>query len=282
MHRSPLLPIFISTLLGKIVRSLSVILYFPLSPGYQYTFRSNLAIGEVKTCVVRNVSVLQDIEPLRSILIGNERRHTESTFMDRPSCIKDDTSRSACFMFAAQGYNKLNSGVPTAIFDALFTLLSLNSVSTLTAQNHTRLRKGFWLRHVSRLPLLEQARLVPTAVGEFGEMLAEDIPLDSDGPQLPMLDESYPTAGPVESGTMLHLPDTLIERVEVVSLVRLDLCMGGGWKRAIKLLAGIVPVVDVRESTGEESRKFKLFYNLYGGIGNEDESRDGRGTWYGD
>jgi hypothetical protein len=44
---SPLLPIFLSTLLGKIVRSLSVILYFPLSPGY--TFTSDLAIGEVKT-----------------------------------------------------------------------------------------------------------------------------------------------------------------------------------------------------------------------------------------
>jgi hypothetical protein len=79
---------------------------------------------------------------------------------------------------------------------------------------------------------------------------------------------------------MLHLPDTLIERVEGVSLVRLDLCMVGGWKRTIKLLAGIVPVVDVRESTRKESRK--LFYNLYGGIGNEDEFRDGRGTWYGD
>ena len=83
-------------------------------------------------------------------------------------------------MFAAHGYDRWDSGVSTAIFDALFTLLPLNSVSTLTAQNHTRLRKRFWLRHVSRLPLLEQARLVPTAIGEFGEMLADGIPLDSD------------------------------------------------------------------------------------------------------
>ena len=80
--------------------------------------------------------------------------------------------------------------------------------------------------------------------------------------------------------TILHLPDTLIERVEGIPKECLYLFMGGGWKRAIKLLAGIVPVVDVRESTREESRK--LIYNLYGGIGNEDEFRDGRGTWYGD
>ena len=81
--------------------------------------------------------------------------------------------------------------MPTAIFDALLTLLLLNSVPTLTAQNHTRLSKGFWLRQATRLPLLEQARLVSTAVREFGEILAEDIPLDSDGPQLPMLTKIY-------------------------------------------------------------------------------------------
>ena len=53
--------------------------------------------------------------------------------------------------------------------------------------------------------------------------------------------------------------------------------MGGGWKRAIKLLAGIVPVVDVRESTrGVEEVVLQL------GIGNEDKFRDGRGAWYGD
>ena len=106
---------------------------------------------------------MQDIESIRSILIGNIGDNAEILTWTTPGAdvnidgpaIQDNMSRSACFMFFAQGYDEWHSGVSTAIFDALFTLLPLNSVSTLTAQNHTRLRKRFWLRHVSRLPLLE-------------------------------------------------------------------------------------------------------------------------------
>ena len=81
-------------------------LVFPLSPGY--TFTSNLAIGKVKTATgdpircPKNVSLLQDIESIRSILIGDERRDTEILTWTTPGAdvniygpaIKDDTSRS--------------------------------------------------------------------------------------------------------------------------------------------------------------------------------------------
>jgi hypothetical protein len=186
-------------------------------------------------------------------------------------------------MFYAQGYDTWDSSSPevltlikAAIFDALLTLLPLNSVSTLTAHNDTRLGKGFWLRHASKLPLLEQARLASTAASEFWEMLAEDIPHDSGGPQLPMLTKliihKYPLCDRV---TMLHLCDTLIRRVEQgVPLECLDLHSCEGGKRAsgaIKLLAEIV--VDVRK-INPGAWKFPKWDS------NRDEFDDGRGGWY--
>ena len=244
--------------------------------------------------VVRNVSVLQDIEPIRSILIGDKGRDTEVLTWTTPGAdvnidgpaIQDNTSRSACFMFAAQGNDKWHIGVPTAIFDALLTLLPLDSVSTLTAQNHTLLSKEFWLKHASRLPLLEQARLVPTAAKQFWEMLAEDIPLDSDGPQLPMLTKLILHEVPMNRATWRHLRDILIERVEQgVPLEYLDLRTCIAAKYAITKFAEIV--VDVQKPVREESRESfsKMFFsNMYGRVRNEDKDEfdDGRGAWYGD
>jgi hypothetical protein len=105
-----------------------------------------------------------------------------------------------------------------------YTLLPMNSVSTLTAQNRTRLSKESWLRYASRLPLLEQARLVPIAVRALKEMLAEDIPLDPDGPQLPMLTKLILLDVRLTAIRTFHLRDMLIERVEQgVPLEYLDL-----------------------------------------------------------
>jgi hypothetical protein len=207
--------------------------------------------------VVRNACVLQDVEPIRSILIGGERKYTEILTWATPGAdvnvcrtdTLDDISRSTCFLFAAKS-NQWNCGVDAAIFDALLTLLPMNYVSTLTALYRTRLSKEFWLRHASRLPLLEQARLVPTAVTAFRKMLAEDIPLDSDGPQLPMLTKLILLGVRLTSIRTLHLRDTLIERVEQgVPLEYLDLrtCFAVNRRqdRAIQLLAEIVVDVDV-------------------------------------
>jgi hypothetical protein len=219
--------------------------------------------------ITQNFSVLHGIEPIRSILIGDKRPCTEILAWTTPGadvevfqCASADlddtevTSRSAaCFMFTAQDSVSWDSGVPTAIFDALLTLLPLNSVSTFTSQNHTRLSKGFWLRHAPKLPFLEQARLVPTAVREFLKMLAEELPPDSDGPQLPMLTKLILHKVPFDRATLRHLRNTLIERVEQgVSLECLDLHSCTVEKRAIELLAEIV--VDVNAPKRDETPEY--------------------------
>ena len=204
--------------------------------------------------VVRNAHVLQDVEPIRSILIGGERKSTKILTWTTPGAdvnvhrtnILDDMSRSACFLFAAKGYGwTRNCGAHAAIFDALLTLFPMNSVSTLTAFYCTRLSREFWLRHASRLPLLEQASLIPHAVTAFMEMLAEDIPLDSDGPLLPMLTKLILISFTFTSIRTLRLRDTLIERVEQgVPLEYLDLRTCVAANRAVQLLAEIVVDVD--------------------------------------
>ena len=240
--------------------------------------------------IVRNVCVLQDIEPIRSILIAGERKRTEVVTWTTPGAdVKvrgpeslNSMSRSACFLFVANG-DSWHYGVKTAISDALLTLLPTDSVSTLTAQNRTRLSKGFWLRHASGLRLLEQARLVPTAVRAFKEMLSEDIPFDSDGPQFPLLTKLILLDVRLTLIRTLHLRDTLIERVEQgVPLEYLDLRTCVAPNRAIQLLAEIV--VDVREPLGARKIPLDVFYNRYEGIGyrNAVEFDDGRGSWYDD
>jgi hypothetical protein len=236
--------------------------------------------------VARNVYVLQDIEPIRSILIAGERMCSEVVTWTRPGtdvkvCGPDtlrDMLPSACLMFAAKG-NTWNYGVSAAIFDALLTLLPVNFVSTFTAHNRTRLSKEFWFNHAPKLPLLEQARLVPTAVGGFGEMLSEDIPLDV--PRLPSLTRLILFEVTLTPLRTFHLRDLLIKRVEQgVPLEVLDLrtCFAAG--RAIQFLAEIV--VDVQEPLDARQMGMEEFIKDVG-IGSWDgvEYDDGRRPWYG-
>jgi hypothetical protein len=237
--------------------------------------------------VIRNVCVLQDIEPIRSIRIAGGRECTEVVTWTTPGAdVKvcdpdalDDMSRSACLLFAVKG-DEWDSGVDTAIFDALLALLPMNSVSTLTAQNRTRLSKEFWFSHAPRLPSLEQARLVPTAAGSFRNMLVEDIPLDSDGPRLPMLTKLILLGVRLTASRTFHLRDMLIERVEQgVPLECLDLRKCIAASRTIQLLAEIV--VDVQEPH-VVPKAVEGLLGWHGGIGDYDEVGfdDGRGSSY--
>jgi hypothetical protein len=240
--------------------------------------------------VVRNACVLQGIKPIRSALIAGERHCTKVLTWTMPGadvkacapspCTLVDMPCTPCLQFTAKGRHWI-PGVDSAIFDALLTLFPLNSVSTLTAQNRTRLSKESWLRHAPKLPLLEQACLVPTAVGAFREMLIEDIPLDSDGPQLPMLTKLILLDVRLTPIRMLHLRDTLIERVEQgVPLEYLDLRTCNAPDCAIQLLAEIV--VDVRGPLPEVARSMTMeeFFDEYGIEYDEEvEFADG---WYDD
>ena len=232
--------------------------------------------------VVRNVCVLQNIEPIRSILIDCKRWCTEVFTWTTPGAdvkvggrTMNGISRSACFLFSAKGLS-WNYGVDAAIIDTLLTLLPTNSVSTLTTRYGTRLSKEFWINHVPRLPLLEQARLVPTSVWAFWEMLAEDTP--PDGPRLPSLTRLILIDVTLTALRAYHLCNVLIKRVEQgIPLESLDLRTCIAAKLAIQLLAEIV--VDMQEPLG--AHPMEEFFNWYEGIcyENEVEFDDRQGPW---
>ena len=237
--------------------------------------------------VARNVDVLQDIEPIRSILIAGERTCAEVYAWAMPDadvkiCDPETLghmSRSACLLFTAKG-DKWRNGVDSAIFDALFTHLSVDSVLTVTTQNRTRLSKEFCVRHAPRWPLLEQARLVPTSVGAFLEMLAEDTP--PDGLRLPSLTRLIVLHVRLTSLRMYHLGDILIKRVEQgVPLEVLDLRTCVAADRATRSFSEIV--VDVQEPVDAPPMTMEEFFKDVG-IGYRDrvEYDDGRSPWYGD
>ena len=232
--------------------------------------------------VFKEVYVLQDIEPIRSILIAGGRASTEVLTWTTPgddvkACSPDtldDMTSSTCLLFSAKGH-LWREGVQTEVFDALLTLLPVNSVSTLTTQNRTRLSKEFWLKHASRLSLLEQARLYPTAVRGFKEMLAEYTPLDLDGPRLPMLTKLILLNVGLNEMGALHLGDMLIERVERgVPLEYLDLRTCVATNRAIQLLAETV--VDVQELPDKSPMEMADYFNR------EEYDREVKfkGPWY--
>ena len=202
-------------------------------------------------CVAQTVCGMQDIEPLRSILFSGERKRAEVlawTMPDADVKVCNSTtvlseSISARLMFTATGNWK--DEVVTATYDALFALLPVNSVSTISAENHTRLSKEFWLNQAPRLPLLERVSLVPTAVKAFRDMLAEDAP--PDGPRLPLLTKLTISSVTWTSMRINHFRDMLIERVEQgVPLESLDLpaCEEPNPRRANQIFAEIV--VDVQ------------------------------------
>ena len=239
--------------------------------------------------VAQNVHEMRDTEPLRSILISGEETSAEVVAWTTPNadvkvCDPDtlfNASTSARILFVATGTN-WHYGADTAIFDSLLTLLPVNSVSTLTAQNRTQLSKEFWLKHAPRLPLLEGARLVPTAVKAFRDMLAEDAP--PDGPRLPSLTGLTLVEVTFTALRTYHLRDMLIERVgQGIPLEVLDLSTCFIIDRAIQLLKEIV--VGVQEPLTVRVVEMELgFFNQNGGIGycNEVDYDDGRSPWYGD
>jgi F-box-like len=169
--------------------------------------------------VARIVCGIHSIEPLRSILFSGEGKRAEVVAWTTPDAdveVRNSTtvlreSVSARLMFTATGMH-WNHEVVTATYDALFSLLHVDPVSTFSALNHTRLSKEFWLNQAPRLPLLERVCLVPTAVKAFRDMLAEDAP--SDGPRLPSLTKITIFCVTWTSTKTYHFRDMLIERVE--------------------------------------------------------------------
>ena len=163
----------------------------------------------------------------------------------------------------------------TAVFDAFLKHLPLNFVSTFTVHNCTQLSKEFWLKHASRLPLLEQARLVPTAVEAFMEMLVKDVPLDPDSPRLPMLTKLILFDVSLNARRTFYLGDILIERVEQgVPVECLDLRTCVASNDEIQLLAEIV--VDVQEPPNKSSNELPMVRKLIDSRGHYNEPKKNR------
>ena len=228
--------------------------------------------------VARYVCALQDIKPIRSILLEDRGTDTKVVTWTTPGAdvkaygLDDlvDMSRSACFLFAARGYrNGWKCGVNTIIFDALLTILPMNSISTLTVQNTTRFNKEFWLRHAPRYPLLEQARLKHISVRTFVEMLAEDTP--SDSPRLPSLTRLILQSVTLSALKTYRLGNMLIKRVEQgVPLECLDLRKCAAAKLTTQLLTEIV--LDVQEPLNPPPIVIDdIFFDWYEGSRYENE-----------
>ncbi|KAH9987712.1 hypothetical protein BJV77DRAFT_772829 [Russula vinacea] len=220
--------------------------------------------------VARHVYERQDTEPLRSILINDQRKRVKIVAWNMT--VKADAPNT---LFRASGPARLvftapcgswNHEMANAIFDLLVTRLPVNSVSTLTTQNRTRLSREFWLSHASRLPLLERVLLVPTALMAFRHMLAEDAP--PDGPRLPLLTKLTLVGVTLTPITTLHLRNMLMKREQQgVPLEVLDLRTCVATDRAIQLLREVV--VDVQEplAAGTMPMEEPTLFDRNGGIG---------------
>jgi hypothetical protein len=223
--------------------------------------------------VARNVYGLLGTESIRSILINGGRKRAEVAAWTMPDA---DDVHDLRTLFTASVTARLKFGatgdwddeVDTAIFDSLLALLPVDSVSTLTVQR-TQLNKEFWLSHAPRWPLLERARLVPTAVKAFRDILAEDAP--PDGPRLPSLTKLILVNVRLTGVRAYHLGDMLIKRVKqgvLLEVLDLRLCLAAD--SSIQWFEEIV--VDVQVPLEKEPG-----LDNYGGIGycNDVEYDDG-------
>jgi hypothetical protein len=215
--------------------------------------------------VARNVCVLQDIEPLRSILISGKEYPGVNVIAGIPADAdleyypvdpnRYNKSIPARLRFASRfpfSGSNWHRGVDIGIYDALLAVLPLDSVSTFHAQYCTAFSKEFWLSQASRWPLLEQAHLAPTAAKGFRDMLAEDAP--PDGPRFPSLTKLILLHVKLTAPRMLSLRDMLIERVEQgVPLDILDLRTCFAPEHIIQPLREIV--VDVKDPLKEVSHE---------------------------
>jgi hypothetical protein len=232
--------------------------------------------------VVRNVCALQDIKPIRSILIdgGDSYANTVTKVLTwtTPGADTEEPTQdildnfngnmckscSASFLFVASRHGPRLSA---AILDALLTLLPTNFISTLTL-DCPQLGKEFWISQAPGLPLLEQAQLFPAPAEGFWEMLAEDTPLD--GQRLPSLTRLILSSIRLTPLRTYHLRNMLIKRVEQgipLKFLNLRTCFAA--KLAIQLLAEIV--VDVQEPLDVPLMEMDEFLNWYGGICYESE-----------
>jgi len=243
--------------------------------------------------VTRNAHGPQDMAPLQSILFNGTKRRAEIiawTVPDADVEVQDPITLlgaavSARVVFSATSDISWRDDTDTEVFDAMLTHLPLNAISTLSVHDSTRLSEKFWLHHAPRLDTLKQARLAPTAVRAFREMLELDAP-PSLPPRLPQLTKLALVGFPLTALKAYHLRDMLVKRAEQgapFEVLDLRTCVAA--ERAIQLLAEIVD--NVQGPVEVLKRGDPAFFNWKGGVGffdkddNEDGYPEGYDSWYG-
>ena len=197
--------------------------------------------------VARNAHGPQDTAPLRTIAFDQDEMYAKIVAWTVPDADNDvcnsvtliKASVSARLVFCAFSESGWRDGMETVVFDAVLSRLPLDAISTLSAQNKTRLSKEVWLSQVPRLAKLNRVLLVSTAIGAFSEML-EEAPPDC-LPRLPQLTKLILLQDVLTAPTTYHLRDMLIKRKEHgAPLETLDLRTCLGPERAIQLLSETV------------------------------------------
>jgi hypothetical protein len=208
-------------------------------------------VREILPYVSRHAHGSQDTEPLQSVFVSSEKDRTNILAWAEPDI--DIELRSPISLFVATHSARVafivineywSPGTESGVFDAAMAALPLDSVVTLTAQDHTKLLdKQVWLRHAPRWPLLRRARLTPYAARGLRELILEDT-WGHESTLLPSLTNLVLIQSTLSACRTLRLCDVLVKRVEQgVPLETLDLRTCLATSRAVQLLSEIV--VDV-------------------------------------
>ena len=244
--------------------------------------------------VARHAHGPQDAAPLQTILLNGESRYAQIIAWTVPDADVEIYNViglhmaviSARLVFTVKLDNEWRNETDSAIFDVVLSSLPLNAISTLSAQNNTRLSKQVWLGHVPRLTLLKRVLLVPTAVRAFRKMLEEDPP-PKGLPRLPQLTKLILFKVSLTSLRTYHLRDMLVKRKEHgAPLEDLDLRTCIVTERAIQLLSETVGNVQSPAETLKVGHP--AFFNWASTVGpfdeeertDDDELDDGPGPWY--
>jgi hypothetical protein len=231
--------------------------------------------------VTRNAHGPQDTAPLQTILFNGDEMRAEIVAWAVPDAdvgVRDSVTLekaavSARLDFSVMSYRGWRDGMEAEIFDAMLSRLPLNAISTISAQNYTRLSKEVWLSHAPRLTKLNRILLVALAVRAFREMLEEDVPPNG-LPRLPQLTKLIISKYSLNKLNTYHLRDMLVKRKEHgVPLEALDVRTCEGSECAIQLLSETVGNVQRPAKTLKKGHP--SFFDLEGRVSPFDEGEEG-------
>ncbi|KAH8994106.1 hypothetical protein EDB86DRAFT_1283301 [Lactarius hatsudake] len=238
-------------------------------------------VQEILPYVVRHAHGPQDTQPLQSVLVRNDRTCADMLAWTKPDIDVKSHNPIAylkVMAFTRVAFTVTNEDWPpethAEIFEAAMTALPMDSLVTLTSQDHTSpLNTQSWLHHALRWPLLQRVCLATPAARGFTEMLLEDSG-ECECPLLPSLTNLVLIETALSARRTNRLCDALMKRVEQgVPLETLDLRTCSATSRAIELLSEIVvDVLGPDESLENMARMSSIWDSVARGLFVEDDA----------